>query len=210
MLSYADTEHDSFIPPEPLESNPSDAMAANHYSEETKDRDNGDTAVLKEIPGERLNSPTKGSSSSRLATALSAVDENTSTTSSDKSDQITNALAAMLAAKQASRPRSNGDDPTARRKRSALGRALSNSTEVQRLSAQSSPQKHSPAEGIEQADNSAHIMPTQSQKIIYEDQTMRERRERILAELGGEAVDVEKNTTPGKKSRRKSSRKKNK
>jgi hypothetical protein len=84
--------------------------------------------------------------------------------------------------------------PQLRRKRT-LGRAASTGSESMVRGENASGSKGDPPEEPQQGPAKAAAMPSEdslllSQKLIYEDPEMRERREKLLAEIGG-AKDVE-------------------
>jgi len=162
--------------------------------------------ALKEMTSERLNSPTK--STSRNATPQNSSNDKKSAPSSEKAGQATTALAAMLEAKRASRADSRELESVSRRQRTTLGRAISNGTENLRLSRQNSPHKAQNVDLLRAEAEEGQALPLQSQKIIYEDQVMRDRRERLLAELGGDTPELEAPKEIPKRSRRQTAKKK--
>jgi hypothetical protein len=140
------------------------------------------TTVLQEVTSERLNSPTKSLSPVKFTEKETTREED----SSAKLEETTSALRAMHEAKKAARQSSDAANevrPT-RRKRTALGRALSNSTDPLRLSRQNSPQKP-------EATKDEMIKPIMaSQKLVYEERQIREREKKLFADIGGTEVEI--------------------
>jgi hypothetical protein len=160
---------------------------------------------LEDITIPRLNSP-------RNSEPTPPTHANTDPDSA-ASGKATNALAAMLVAKRASRSMPGTDSipahrdsdaenhPQLRRKRT-LGRAASTGSESlvrgENGSGSNAEQAVEPKNGpaIPAAMRSEDSLLL-SQKLIYEDPGMRERREKLLAEIGGaKDADVEKAAAP--------------
>jgi hypothetical protein len=140
------------------------------------------TTVLQEVSPERLNSPTKSLSPAKPAEKETPREED----SSGKLEETTSALRAMLEAKKAARQSSDAANevrPT-RRKRTALGRALSNATDPVRLSRQNSPQRP-------ETTKDEMVKPIMaSQKLVYEERQIREREKKLFADIGGTEVEI--------------------
>jgi DNA replication regulator DPB11 len=147
---------------------------------------------LEEVSLPRLNSPRK----SQLTPPIHAATDPDSATSGN----ATSALAVMLEAKRASRTipgsgslppgrDSDAENPQLRRKRT-LGRAASSGSDSLVRGDDGASKVGplwGPANGTAMRSEESLLL---SQKLIYEDPEMRERREKLLAEIGG-AKDTE-------------------
>jgi hypothetical protein len=152
---------------------------------------------LEEVPPPLLNSPRRSE-----LTPLTRANTDSDSVASGKA---TSALAAMLEAKRASRsmPDSGSlggrdsdaeNHPQLRRKRT-LGRAASTGSESMLRGENVSGSRAEPAEEPQPGPAKEAAAPSDdsmllSQKLIYEDPEMRQRREKLLAEIGG-AKDAE-------------------
>jgi hypothetical protein len=161
---------------------------------------------LQPVLAPRLNSPTKPSSPAKNVEMKPTQEEN----SSSKSEQINSALVAMLAEKKLSRQSSNNakERRPMRRKRTALGRALSSSTNPvhNSNSRQCSPQKA--ISDLLANEGVAKQICVASQKLVYEENETRTRHQKLIAEIGGsDVVGISASKVGKKKSTRSKAKK---